>query len=112
MKFLNTARSIVEHMWLIAAIRRLLIGLAMLYQIQAFAQRQVYISFTHLTTTRGLSQSTVNCILKDRFGFMWFGTQDGLNRYDGYNFQVYRNGPGDTSSISSNYIQSIVCGDP
>ena len=48
------------------------------------------LKFEHITTDNGLSQSTVTSILQDRQGFMWFGTFDGLNRYDGYNFTIYR----------------------
>ncbi|MDB5013812.1 MAG: hypothetical protein JWQ25_2014, partial [Daejeonella sp.] len=65
------------------------------------------VKFTHLKNTDGLSQSTVNSIIKDKIGFMWFGTEDGLNRYDGYKFKVYRNNPNDPTSIKSNFIQSI-----
>ncbi|MEJ2614797.1 MAG: two-component regulator propeller domain-containing protein, partial [Ignavibacteriaceae bacterium] len=68
---------------------------------------QGYISFNHLTVEDGLSQSSVTCIFQDRQGFMWFGTQDGLNRYDGYNFKVFKNEPGDSTSISDNFIFSI-----
>jgi diguanylate cyclase (GGDEF)-like protein len=46
--------------------------------------------FTHLSVEDGLSQSSVEYILQDRMGFMWFGTQEGLNRYDGYRFTVHR----------------------
>ena len=48
----------------------------------------------------GLSQSSVECIIQDRKGFMWFGTQDGLNKYDGYSFSVYKNNSEDESSRS------------
>ncbi|NQT26279.1 histidine kinase [candidate division KSB1 bacterium] len=64
--------------------------------------------FEHLTLNSGLSQSNVQTILRDTRGFMWFGTEDGLNRYDGYNFQIYRNNPDDSTSISSNYITKIL----
>jgi ligand-binding sensor domain-containing protein len=50
------------------------------------------IRFEHLSTEKGLSQSVVDHILQDDQGFMWFGTEDGLNRYDGYEFKVYRHG--------------------
>jgi ligand-binding sensor domain-containing protein len=60
------------------------------------ANAQQKIKFTHLTTDDGLSQSTARCILKDKYGFIWFGTYDGLNRYDGYNFTIYRNIPKNT----------------
>ena len=53
-----------------------------------------------ITPGQGLSQSTVNCILQDKYGFMWFGTQDGLNKYDGYDFTVYKPRMHDFESIS------------
>jgi len=55
----------------------------------------------------GLSNSEVRCIFQDRHGFLWFGTYDGLNRYDGYDFKVYRNQPEDTSSIIHSYVNCI-----
>ncbi|AUD00442.1 sensor histidine kinase [Spirosoma pollinicola] len=63
--------------------------------------------FTYLTTNQGLSQNNVTCILQDRKGFMWFGTQDGLNKYDGYNYTLYRNDPRKSSSLSHNYIHAL-----
>lgn len=60
--------------------------------------------FKHLTTANGLSQNSITCILKDKFGFMWYGTQDGLNKFDGYKFTIYRNSLKDKSSISSSNI--------
>ena len=72
----------------------------------AFGQSAA-IKFTRLTNQDGLSQSTVNGIVKDKYGFMWFATEDGLNRYDGYKFKIYRNNPNDPTSIKSNYIQSL-----
>ena len=65
------------------------------------------ISFENLGIKDGLSQSSIFCILQDCRGFMWFGTEDGLNRYDGYRFYIYRNNPQDSSSISYNYIHDI-----
>ncbi len=62
------------------------------------------IKFRHLTINDGLSQNAVFAILQDSKGFMWFGTKDGLNRYDGYNFTVYYHNPFDSTSISSNFI--------
>ena len=68
---------------------------------------QSNIRFNHLTVEEGLSQSSVTCIFQDRKGFMWFGTQDGLNRYDGYHFKVFKNIPSDSTSLSDNFILSI-----
>jgi len=68
---------------------------------------QNHIRFNHLTIEDGLSQSAVTCIFQDKNGFMWFGTQDGLNRYDGYNFKVFKNDPEDPSTLSDNFIFSI-----
>src|SRR5579872_4309316 len=73
----------------------------------ANAQPQ-YLNFTHIGTQVGLSANNVTCILRDKQGFMWFGTRDGLNRYDGYDFDVYRNNPGDSQSLSSNFVTSII----
>ncbi len=66
------------------------------------------IHFQHITINDGLSQNTVNCILQDSKGFMWFGTNDGLNRYDGYNYKVYKFDAEDVNSLSNNYIHSII----
>ncbi len=63
--------------------------------------------FLRLSVDQGLSQSTVSAILRDSQGFMWFGTADGLNRYDGYTFTVYRNNPLDSSSLSDNWIWGL-----
>jgi ligand-binding sensor domain-containing protein/GAF domain-containing protein/two-component sensor histidine kinase len=63
--------------------------------------------FEHLGIERGLSQSTVATILQDRYGFMWFGTDDGLNRYDGYRLTIYRHDPDDPASLSQGSIRGI-----
>jgi len=65
------------------------------------------IKFKHLTSDDGLSQNFVSCILQDQKGFMWFGTKDGLNRFDGHNFVVYQHDPFDTTAISDNFITSL-----
>lgn len=62
------------------------------------------LKFNHLSLEQGLSQSTVNAIVQDGQGFMWFGTQDGLNRFDGYQIVVYKHKANDTNSISDNGI--------
>jgi len=67
-----------------------------------------HLKFSHLTTNDGLSQGYVTAILQDRRGFMWFATRDGLNRYDGNTFVVYKNNPDDPTSLSSNFIQALM----
>ena len=65
------------------------------------------IRFEHLSLGHGLSQSTVTCIAQDKKGFIWFGTDGGLNRYDGYDFRVFRNIPGDSASLSRNWVTAL-----
>jgi len=66
-----------------------------------------HINFTSLGTRDGLLSNSVNAILKDRYGFMWFATNDGLNKFDGKSFVVYRNSPGDSTSLKSNEILAL-----
>ena len=65
------------------------------------------LSFRHLTTEHGLSQDHVVAILQDHRGFMWFATGEGLNRYDGNSFVVYKNDPSDPGSLSHNFIRDV-----
>ncbi|MPR35257.1 hybrid sensor histidine kinase/response regulator transcription factor [Salmonirosea aquatica] len=65
------------------------------------------ISFAHLTTADGLSQSTVWEMVQDKKGFIWMATADGLNRYDGYTFKVYRNQPGQPTSLPTSNLGAI-----
>ncbi len=69
---------------------------------------QNYSSFRRLSIREGLSQNTVKCILKDRRGFMWFGTEDGLNRFDGYRFHAYRVQPGDSTALLNDGINCLL----
>ncbi len=63
--------------------------------------------FAHLGLEEGLSQSSVHAILQDRRGFLWFGTEDGLNRYDGRTFKVFKPNPEDPFSISDRWINAL-----
>jgi two-component system sensor histidine kinase ChiS len=78
--------------------------------IVALSARPQNIVFETLTLDRGLSQCTVASIIQDQDGFLWFGTIDGLNRFDGYNFTVYQNNPNDSNSIADNWITSLCMG--
>ncbi len=66
--------------------------------------------FKHISAEQGLSQSVVPCLLQDSFGFMWICTQDGLNRYDGYEFQTYKHDPVEANSIGDNLLQALSVG--
>ncbi len=65
------------------------------------------IRFEHVSIDHGLSQNTVYAIVQDRLGFLWIGTGDGLNRYDGYSLEVLRSAPNDLNSLSHNLIRAI-----
>ncbi|WP_224995225.1 two-component regulator propeller domain-containing protein [Cesiribacter sp. SM1] len=77
--------------------------------LSASGQKNNFV-FRHLSVSDGLSQSSVITIAQDQMGFVWFGTRDGLNRYDGHNFSVYKHDNADSNSISSNDIIEIVAG--
>lgn len=65
------------------------------------------LQFEHITNEQGLSQSTGNDILQDHQGFMWFGTSDGLNKFDGHEIKVYKEDRSDSLSISGNSINVL-----
>lgn len=69
------------------------------------AERPMY--FDHLTMREGLSQSTVNCIFQDSRGYIWLGTESGLDRYDGYSVRQYRRERGNPHALASDYIWQI-----
>ncbi|SMD06958.1 hybrid sensor histidine kinase/response regulator transcription factor [Pedobacter africanus] len=90
--------------------RILTIGTAfMLMFLCVSAKSFAQLSFDHLSVSNGLSQSTVLAICKDSRGYMWFGTRDCLNRYDGKGVKIYRNDPENPASISSeDYIYALL----
>lgn len=69
-----------------------------------YSQRQ---TFTHYSISDGLSQFVVNCLYQDTKGYLWIGTQDGLNKFNGYIFEKFVNNPLDSNSLSNNWIHSI-----
>lgn len=70
----------------------------------SFAGLAQSVKFRSISTEQGLSVGFVQCVIQDNKSFMWFGTQDGLNKYDGYEMTVYRNNPKDQNSISNNDV--------
>lgn len=63
--------------------------------------------FEHISTEQGLSQSSVSSFVQDEKGFLWIATQDGLNKYDGYNFTTYRHNPSDPTSLPDSHIRTL-----
>jgi signal transduction histidine kinase/ligand-binding sensor domain-containing protein/DNA-binding response OmpR family regulator len=74
-----------------------------------YAQSNDY-AFSHLDVAGGLSNNHITCIYKDARGYMWFGTASGLDRWDGYQFKVYKHDARDTNSLSDNYIEQMFQG--
>jgi ligand-binding sensor domain-containing protein/HPt (histidine-containing phosphotransfer) domain-containing protein len=66
------------------------------------------INFDHINMEMGLSQSTILCITQDHEGYLWFGTQEGLNKYDGYKFNIFRSELSDPHTLSDNWITAIL----
>ncbi len=65
------------------------------------------LQFRSYTTDEGLTSSSVNCIFQDDKGFIWIGTNDGLNRYDGINFVTFKNDPADTNTLYDNSVLTL-----
>ncbi|MEI9944677.1 MAG: two-component regulator propeller domain-containing protein [Chitinophagaceae bacterium] len=63
--------------------------------------------FRHYQVENGLSNNAVICSVQDKNGFLWLGTKDGLDRFDGYTFKIFRNNPDEENSIGSNFIHSL-----
>src|SRR5690554_2840679 len=68
----------------------------------------VELNFKYYKAEDGLSSNTVYAALQDSKGFMWFGTENGLNRFDGYTFTVYHNVPRTAHSLINNYVYALV----
>ena len=67
------------------------------------------VEFARIGVEAGLSNSNVTCILQDRKGFLWVGTADGLNKFNGYDFKVYRHREEDITSLIKNDIACNIC---
>ncbi len=81
------------------------VGIAF-FSISAYPQRIIH-RYERITSDQGLSQNLVWTMLQDRHGFLWFGTKDGLNKYDGYKFSYYRFDPSDSNSISQGHVSNL-----
>lgn len=84
---------------------KLLLLIFLLYTSTTLASKQF--SFVKYQVENGLSHNTVWCIMQDSYNFMWFGTSDGLNRFDGKNFRIFRNDPQDSCTLGNNSVRSL-----
>ncbi|MBI4851378.1 MAG: response regulator [Acidobacteria bacterium] len=92
--------------------RRLMIffSLAMVISLIFFSNtfaQESNINFTHYQADQGLSDNGVNYITQDKEGFIWIATEEGLNRFDGYRFKIYRNDPKDPKSLPGDYVNAL-----
>lgn len=83
---------------------KILFCFALLAVISVQAQQ---LRFTHITSEQGLSTNFVSSVLQDDKGFMWFGTQDGLNKYDAYQFKIFKHDPTSKNSLSNSEITAL-----
>lgn len=94
--------------WLKNTILNFILTLLIVLSLPSFVYAaEVNPHFEYITADQGLSQSGISSIFQDSQGFMWFGTQDGLNKYDGYDFKAYKYNALDSHSLSDNFITSI-----
>ncbi|MCH5716446.1 ligand-binding sensor domain-containing protein [Niabella hibiscisoli] len=87
--------------------RRTILSTICLLLLVEILQAQDAFKVKYLDNNQGLSNNSVKCIFKDSKGYVWFGTYDGLNRYDGYEFKVLRNRINDSTSLPHNYISAL-----
>src|SRR3954453_23863903 len=80
---------------------------ALVSALQKPGTLQARIRFDNITSANGLSNDSVFAVLEDRHGFMWFGTQAGLNRYDGYRVTQYRFDPQNSKSLGEDFIHYL-----
>src|SRR5210317_769320 len=85
---------------------RLLLILVLLF-FAGFVSGQQELLKNFLTVENGLSHNEVTSIVQDKDGFIWIGTRGGLNRYDGYEFEIYNQIPGDSNSLVNPSIESL-----
>ncbi|MFT4092409.1 MAG: two-component regulator propeller domain-containing protein [Niabella sp.] len=88
------------------ACKRLSVTVHLLLLFASLSAQEAY-KIKYLSSSQGLSNNSVRCIYQDSRGFIWLGTYDGLNRYDGYEFKILRNRIADSTSLPHNYISAI-----
>lgn len=84
------------------------IFLLMVVAEELYGQEKEYIRFQHLTQEHGLSQGTVTTMLQDKYGYLWIGTQNGLNKFNGYEMTIFQHNPLDTTTVASSQISVLM----
>lgn len=84
------------------------IFLVLLLPLLGLTADSTRLKFQHFRLEDGLSQNSVSCITQDKKGYMWFGTRDGLNKFDGYQFKIFKTNPFDSAGLTENQINSLV----
>ena len=74
----------------------------------SYSQADKTFRFSHIGLSEGLSQSTVVDITQDKYGNMWFATYNGLNKYNGYEFAVYKHDESDSCSIAGDVVRIVI----
>lgn len=104
--FLHRSKALAKL--LLTAFSPGLLAIIMVLLTQSLCAQYDDLNFISLSSKDGLSSNAVNTILKDKHGYMWFGTDDGLNKFDGENFTVYRHKDADTTSLPSNRVMALL----
>ncbi|MGB5895677.1 MAG: two-component regulator propeller domain-containing protein, partial [Ignavibacteriaceae bacterium] len=91
-------------------LKHICITLNILLLVNNIYSQEDYV-FEHFSIPEGLSNPTVFSVIQDSYGFIWIGTADGLNRYDGYEFKVYKNDPADSMSLPGGGEIWAICED-
>src|SRR3990170_4481677 len=84
------------------------IGVLLLLFISSNAYSQPTFNFQKFTIDQELSQNTITAIVQDNIGFLWLGTEYGLNRFDGYSFKHYHHDPSDSTTLSFDFVKSLL----
>jgi len=92
--------------------RYILIFLIHFISVSVFSLGNSDFHFSKIQVDNGLSENGIYTILQDSRGFMWFGTKDGLNRFDGNNFRIFRHNKENPNSIGNNFIKCLIEGEP
>ena len=98
---------IMKFLIKVVVMRFFLLALSIIFGLQILSAQQGDFNFINFSSKDGLSSNSVNAILKDKFGYMWFGTEDGLNKFNGVSFTIYRYNAADSTTIGANTITAL-----